>query len=108
MSSDRPTPRARIKATPAVDEAAGATPISPAVAPTPDRTPPAPPITRTGAFAQLNVRITLDVQDGYIMAHEILNKVNAVSDAIAARLRTISPSFCRPNPTRTAAIATAM
>lgn len=37
-SPDRPTPRARVKATPAVDEAAGATPITPA-APAPVVTP---------------------------------------------------------------------
>lgn len=85
---DRPTPRARAKATPAVDEAAGATPIAPVVPPA--VTLAAVPIKQPGpaaAFAQLNVRITLDVQADveYLMSQQGLNKVNAVSDAIRRR-----------------------
>ena len=85
---DRPAPRARVKATPAVDEAAGATPIAPTAPPAP--TLAAVPIKQPGpaaAFAQLNVRITLDVQGDveYLMTQQGLNKVNAVSDAIRKR-----------------------
>jgi hypothetical protein len=94
ISFDRPTPRARVKATPAVDEAAGATPIRPAAAPARVAPPPAQTVSPPGAFAQLNVGITLDVQGDveYLMAREGLNKVNAVSDAIrrrAAELRAV-------------------
>lgn len=101
MSTDRPTPRSRVKATPAVDEAASATPITPAAPPTAARTPPATPTARTNAFAQLNVRITLDVQDDleYLMALQGLNKVNAVSDSIrqrAAHFRAADRTADRP------------
>ena len=85
-SPDRPTPRPRVKATPAIDEAAGATPITPAAVPAPVK-PAAPAVSSAGAFAQLNVRITLDVQGDveYLMTQQGLNKVNAVSDAIRRR-----------------------
>ena len=78
-SPERPTPRPRAKATPAVDEAAGATPITPTA-----RVTAAPVAGHPGAFTQLNVRIGLDVQSDleYLMTREGLNKVNAVSFAI--------------------------
>lgn len=71
-----------------MDEAAGATLIAPAAAPAP--TLVAVPIRQPGpaaAFAQLNVRINLDVQADveYLMSQQGLNKVNAVSDAIRRR-----------------------
>lgn len=71
-----------------MDEAAGATPIAPAVGPAP--TLVAVPIRQPGpvaAFAQLNVRINLDIQGDveYLMIHQGLNKVNAVSDAVRRR-----------------------
>jgi len=79
---DRPAARPRSKATPAVDETAGATPIAPAAfKPIPTAT------SMPGAFAQLNVRITLDIQADveYLMTQQSLNKVTAVSDAIRRR-----------------------
>lgn len=84
-AQDRPQPRSRSKATPAVDEAAGATPIAPAHT----AAAPARLISRTAtapaaAFVQLNVRIDLDVQLDLetIMTREGLSKVGAVTYAI--------------------------
>jgi len=87
-SLDRPGSRTRSKATPAVDEVADATPIAPAAS------NPPPGSSTSGVFAPLNAGNTLDVQGDvdYLMAHQCLNKVNAVSDAIrkyAADLRAI-------------------
>ena len=86
---DRPQPRSRSKATPAVDEAAGATPIAPTAAAPAPAPVPARLISRTAtapaaAFVQLNVRIDLDVQLDLetIMTREGLSKVGAVTDAI--------------------------
>ena len=84
-TQDRPQPRARSKATPAVDEAAGATPIAPAhTAPTPARLTSRTATAPAAAFVQLNVRIDLDVQLDLetIMTRECLSKVGAVTYAI--------------------------
>lgn len=87
MNTDRPTPRTRVKATPAVDEVAGATPIAPSVAPLPATPVPAVQTGKSNTFAQLNVRITPDVQHDveYLMARDGVTKVSAVSEAIRKR-----------------------
>lgn len=84
-SPDRPTPRRR--ATPAPDEAAGATPIAPqpAAAAVAVGPPPRPAATkRRKTYAQLNVRLDTTVMDLFeaLQEHDGSSQVDTVRTLI--------------------------